>query len=97
MFFNNSNRKYVNDNSNYTYVKEVIDKGMNINKADLSNDTLQIWLEYARKVLEICSPQNTNIQLDFLKLINEVQFSSLYPYQKLNIYLKYLIEIARYI
>ncbi len=96
MFNSRFNNRH-SQNNNYKYIMEVINKGMSLNTSNLSDDRLKLWLDYARKVLEICSPQNTTVQLDFLRLINDVQFSSLYPYQKLNAYLKYLIEIAKYI
>ena len=82
----------MNDNYKYTILKSVIDRGMQLMQNDVSEDMFQIWLKYSQSILEqIASP--STFYINYLQVILSTMDSTILPYQKLSMCLKYLISI----
>ena len=63
-----------------------------VKKNDVSEDMFQIWLKYSQSILEqIASP--STFYISYLQVILSTMDSTILPYQKLSMCLKYLISI----
>ena len=83
--------------NNYTYLKEIIEKGIKLNNTNLTQYSLTSWTTYTTRMLELITDKNPMITLNFLRLQTEADIISKSPNDKLNTYLKYLIDIAKYV
>lgn len=84
-------------NSNFKYLKEIIEQGIKLNNVNLTQQALTNWTNYTARMLELITDKNSMITLNFLKLQTEADIISKSPNDKLNAYLKYLIDIAKYV
>ena len=84
-------------NSNFKYLKEIIEQGIKLNNVNLTQQALTSWTNYTVRMLEVITDKNSMITLNFLKLQTEADIISKSPNDKLNTYLKYLIDIAKYV
>lgn len=87
---------YYNRDLARKYIKEVIDDGLQkIGDNRLSSEVCNAWIEYSRKMVELTTKDyNPSILLNYLKVINNIMFtSSLTPQNKISMCLEYLIGI----
>lgn len=82
----------MNNNYKYTILKTVIDRGMQLMQNDVSEDMFQIWLKYSQSVIEQIA-NGTTFHIGYLQVILSTMDSTILPYQKLSMCLKYLISI----
>lgn len=82
----------MNNNYKYTILKTVIDRGMQLMQNDVSEDMFQIWLKYSQSVIEQIA-NGTTFHIGYLQVILSTMVSTILPYQKLSMCLKYLISI----
>ena len=82
----------MNDNYKYTILKTVIDRGMQLMQNDVSEDMFKIWLKYSQSVIEQIA-NGTTFHIGYLQVILSTMASTILPYQKLSMCLKYLIGI----
>lgn len=82
----------MNNNYKYTILKTVIDRGMQLMQNDVSEDLFQFWLKYSQSVIEQIA-NGTTFHIGYLQVILSTMTSTILPYQKLSMCLKYLIGI----
>lgn len=82
----------MNDNYKYTALKAVIDRGMQLMQGNVSEDLFLLWLKYSQSILEQIA-NGTTFHINYLQVILGTMNTSIEPYQKLSMCLKYLISI----
>ncbi len=88
---------YYNRDLALKYIKDVIDDGLQkMGDINLSSDVCNAWIEYSKKVLELTTKDyNPSILLNYLRVINNILYSSITPQNKLSMCLEYLIGILK--
>ena len=87
---------YFNSYSNYDIkaLFDVIQKGIDLLKKDLQENSFNTWQEYAKTVVKIYSQsRDVNIYIGYLNFI--LSIIGLSPYDRLRVSLDYLINIAK--
>lgn len=88
-------KKFIYDDKSTKYVIEAIEKGLAINSINLTDEQLTLWIDYVKGVLNILQKEYSSIYLNFLRLINVVQFSNQHPSEKMISYVTYLLEAVK--
>lgn len=83
---------------NKNYIQDCLNRGMRLLDENFSNQQLDSWLYYTEQVLNTAFRNTTsNVYLNFLQLKLELHYQNIPLVYKLNAYLKYLIEVIKFI
>ena len=74
-------------------IQQVIDQGLKIMQNGQVTDAMyQVWVEYSKSILNMTT-KNPSIYSNYLSVILAVSNHNIQPYQRLSMWLKYLIMI----